>query len=171
MMAKTPKAAGVVGLGMFGLGAEFTDPAAIEFAHRVRDELGVDIRDSPYRYYQTDEILALINCVSADKILLWGTSLGANNTQVVASQTDKAIAGVWDFQCSQFGSKNPITSNVQLFHCVFNPFVALGSYKPQLAEGNGVTQAMWTERWVNHPGDQDIATQDMFLDQMARVMA
>ena len=40
----------------------------------------------------------------------------------------------------------------------------------QLAEGNGSTQALWTERWVNHPGDQDPISQDMFLADMTRVL-
>ena len=161
-----------LGFGMFGLGAEFTDPAAIEFAHRVRDERGVDIVGSPYRYYQTDEIVARINCAPADAtILLWGTSLGANNVTVVASQTSRLIVGAFGFQASQWGAKTAIPSNVQFLHFVFNPFVTLGSYKPQLAEGNGTTAPLWTERWVNHPGDQDKLTQDMFLDQMARLLS
>jgi hypothetical protein len=161
----------LLGFGLFGLGAEFTDPAAIEFANRVQAELGVDIGDSPYRYYQTDEIVQRINCAAADaKILLWGSSLGGNNTQVIASQTDKLIAGIWVFQASQFGSKTTIPPNVQFFHCVFNPFVALGSYKPQLAEGNSTTVPFWTERWAPHPGDQDVLSQDMFLADMSRVI-
>jgi hypothetical protein len=162
-----------LGFGLFGLGAEFTDPAAIEFANRVRDELGVDIGDSPYRYYQTDEIVGRINCaVNADaKILLWGTSLGMNNVTVVASQVTRVIAWAGGFQASQWGSKNGITSNVKVFHQTFNPFITLGSYKHQLAEGNSTTLAMWTERWVDHPGDQDRVSQDMFLDQMRRALA
>jgi hypothetical protein len=52
----------------------------------------------------------------------------------------------------------------------FNPFVSLGSHKPQLAAGNSTTVPFWVERWVDHPGDQDKATQDMALDFMARVL-
>ena len=162
----------ILGFGMFGLGAEFTDPAAIEFAHRVRDERGVDIVNSPYRYYQTDEIVGRINCAPSDAtILLWGTSLGANNVTVVAAQTSRSIAGAWGFQASQWGAKVDIPSNVKFLHFVFNPFVTLGSHKPQLAAGNGATTALWTERWVDHPGDQDKWTQNMFLDDMARILA
>jgi hypothetical protein len=160
----------ILGFGMFGLGAEFTDPAAIEFAHRVRDELGVDIGESPYRYYQTDAIVAAINCAAnADaKILLWGTSLGANNVTVVASQVTRTIAAAVGFQASQWGAKTGIPSNVQSLLFFFNPFVTLGSYKPQLAEGNGTTMPMWVERWVEHPGDQDRMSQDTALDFMKR---
>lgn len=161
----------ILGFGLFGLGADFTDPAAIEFAHRVRDEVGVDILDSPYRYYQTDEIVGRINCApSGTTILLWGTSLGGNNVSVIAAQINKPIAGAFVFQASQFGAKNTIAPTVQFFHNVFNPFIALGSYKPQLGEGNSTTIPMWTERWVPHPGDQDKISQDMFLDQMARIV-
>lgn len=160
-----------LGFGLFGLGADFTDPAAVTFANRVRDELGVDIGASPYRYYQTDEIVARINCApSGTIILLWGTSLGGNNVTVVAAQVNKPIAGAFVFQASQFGAKNTIAPTVEFFHAVYNPFIALGSYKPQLGEGNGVTVPMWTERWVPHPGDQDVVTQNMFLDQMARLL-
>jgi hypothetical protein len=154
---------------MFGLGAEFTDPAAIEFANRVRDEVHVDIGGSPYRYYQTDEIVARINCAPSDAlILVWGTSLGANNATVVASQTSRTITGAWGFQASQWGAKTDIPPNVKFLHFAFNPFVTLGSHKPQLAAGNGTTAAIWTERWVDHPGDQDRLTQDMFIDDMLR---
>src|SRR5215469_1513721 len=159
-----------LGFGMFGLGAEFTDPAAIEFAHRVRDECHVDIADSPYRYYQTDEIVARINCAPSDAIiLLWGTSLGLNNVTVVATQASRTIAWAGGFQASQWGSKNDITPNVKVFHQTFNPFITLGSYKHQLAAGNGATAALWTERWVDHPGDQDRWSQDMLIDEMRRV--
>jgi hypothetical protein len=172
-IAATPKTATALGFGMFGLGAEFTDPAAITFANRVRDELGVDIAESPYRYYQTDEIAGRINCSAAAdmKILLWGTSLGCNNLTVVAAQVERPIDGMFGFQASQFGAKTPIPPNVQFYHLAFNPFIALGSYKHQLAEGNSTTVPLWTERWVVHPGDQDVITQNLFLDGMRRVLA
>ena len=158
---------------MFGLGAEFTDPAAVEFAHRVRDELGVDIGDSPFRYYQTDEIVSQINCAAnADaQILVWGTSLGANNVTVVASQVTRAVSAAVCFQASQWGAKTDIPPNVQSLLAFFNPFVSLGSYKPQLAAGNGATSPFWVERWVDHPGDQDKMSQDIALDFMARILA
>lgn len=160
----------ILGFGLFGLGADFTDPAAITFANRVRDEVGVDIGASPYRYYQTDEIVGRINCAATGtKIFVWGTSLGANNVQVIAAQVNKPIAYACLFQASEFGAKNPIAPTIEMFHCAFNPFILLGSYKPQLGEGNNVTDAMWTERWVPHPGDQDVRTQDMFLDEMRRI--
>ena len=160
----------ILGFGMFGLGAEFTDPAAVEFAHRVRDELGVDIGDSPYRYFQTDLIVSRINCAAnADaKVLLWGSSLGANNVMVVASQVTRSIVAAIGFQASQWGAKVSIPSNVQALLFFFNPFVTLGSYKPQLAEGNGTTAPFWIERWVDHPGDQDKMSQDMAIDFMRR---
>ena len=161
----------VLGFGMFGFGGDFTDPEAVTFANRVRDEVGVDIRDSPYRYFQTDLIVQTINCSPADvKIILWGTSFGLGNVSVIASQVTKQITWAGGFQASQFGAKVGIPSNVLVFHQTFNPFIALGSYKLQLAEGNGTTQAMWTERWIPHPGDQDKLSQDMFLDQMKRVL-
>jgi hypothetical protein len=160
----------ILGFGMFGLGAEFTDPAAVEFAHRVRDELGVDIGESPYRYFQTDLIVSQINCAAnADaKVLLWGTSLGANNVTVVASQVTRSIAAAIGFQASQWGAKTAIPPNVQSLLFFFNPFVTLGSYKPQLAEGNGTTMPFWVERWVDHPGDQDRTSQDMAIDFLKR---
>jgi hypothetical protein len=83
---------------------------------------------------------------------------------------NRPLNGVWGFQASQWGSKNPITSNVQFYHLAFNPFITLGSYKHQLAEGNGFTTPLWTERWVDHPGDQDKITQDMFLADMKRII-
>lgn len=156
---------------MFGLGGDFTDPNAIEFANRVRDKLGVDIGESPYQYWQTDLIVSAIDAApKGTTIFVWGTSLGANNVQVVCTQTARIIAGAFLFQASQFGARNTIPMNVEFFHEFYNPFIALGSYKPQLAEGNHVTVPIWSERWVNHPGDQDKYSQDVFLDDMARIL-
>jgi hypothetical protein len=158
-----------LGFGLYGLGSAVTDPGAEQFAARVRDELNVDIVGSPYRYWQVDEIVGRINCAPSDaKILLWGSSLGANNSPVIASQTSRSVAGMWGFQASQWGAKVGVTANVAFAHFVFNPFVTLGSYKPQLAEGNGTTDIYWTESWDDHPGDQVVAVQDMFLADMNR---
>jgi hypothetical protein len=168
-MAATPNTpAPVLGFCMSGWGDEHTDPAADEFADRVRAALGITV-EGPCRYWQTDYLVRLINCVPLEtKVYLWGSSLGGNNTTVVAQQVTRTINGVWVFQASQFGAKNEIPSNVEFFHCVFNPFLALGSFKAQLASGNSTTLPLWTERWAPHPGDQDKASQDMFLDDMDR---
>lgn len=157
----------VLGFCMSGLGDERTDDSAYVFADRVRASMDITV-EGPVRYWQTDYLVQLINWVPlATKVFLWGTSLGGNNTTVVASQVRRPL-DVWVFQASQFGAKTEITANVEFFHAVFNPHIWLGSYKHQLAGGNDVTVPLWTERWAPHPGDQDVPSQDMFLDDMRR---
>jgi hypothetical protein len=83
----------------------------------------------------------------------------------------RTILWAGGFQASEFGAKVGIPSNVRFYHQTYNPFIRLGSYKLQLAAGNGTTDPMWTERWVPHPGTQDKRSQDMLLDDMKRALS
>jgi hypothetical protein len=163
------------GFGMYGMWGPLTDPGEAGFSARVRDECGVDMGDSPYRDYQAGTIAAIIDHLPEDAtVLVWGTSLGANNCTVVGSYTKRTIHGMWGFQASLFGAKVPITPNVKFAHLIYstNPVnFGLGAYVWIKASGNETTNYYKEDRPLPHPGDYDIASQNMFIAEIKRVIA
>ena len=160
---------------MYGQYGPLTDPGEREFAAKVAG-LGVDIGQSPYRDYQVNEIVTDFNTASPDAILLlWGSSLGANNCPVVAAYTPhRIIHGMWGFQASEYGAKVPIQANVLFAHEVYNPAwpgtLGLGHYQWVRAPGNHVTNLYLSARYDMHPGETE-RSQQMFLNEIQRVIA
>ena len=165
----------VIGRGMYGMWGPVTDHGEVEFSQKVR-ALGVDIAGSPYRDYQVDQIVADFTAAPAGSILLlWGSSLGANNCPVVASYAPNiVINGMWGFQASLYGSQVPIPSNVLYAHEAFNPnwieTGGLGAYQWVKAAGNAVTSLYTTPTSDGHPGETE-AMQAKFLAEIGRVIA
>lgn len=164
----------VYGFGMYGMmpfGIQ-TDPGENGFSQRVKTELSVDIGGSPYRDYQCADIAAMIDKLPDDAIVLvWGTSLGANDCPVVGSYTKRTVHGLWGFQASLFGAKVPITANVKFAHLIYsyNPLnFGLGAYLWTAAQG--VQEPTLTRKDLPHPGDYDVPSQNMFLAEMKRVI-
>lgn len=163
----------VIGRGMFGMGGAFTDPGEIEFSNKVK-ELGVDIGNSPYQYYDLNQIVAdFINSPGAVHIL-WGSSLGANNCPVVAAYGPHAVIhGMWGFQASLYGAQVPVQANVMFAHEVYNPNIpmtgGLGAYEWVRAAGNHLTNLYTSKRYDFHPGETE-PVQAMFLAEMQRVI-
>jgi hypothetical protein len=161
------------GFGMYGMWGPVTDPGEAEFCQKVA-ALGVDIGASPYRDYDVNTIVAAINVLpSGVCVLVWGSSLGANNSPVVGSYTNRTIDGMWGFQASLYGAQVPITSNVKFAHEVYNPNLletgGLGAYQWQVAAGNRRTNLYTSVRYDLHPGETESA-QAMFLAEMKRVI-
>lgn len=173
----------IIGRGMYGMYGPVTDPGEREFTLKVA-ELGVDVGQSPYRDYEVDQIVADINAAPADAtILVWGSSLGANNCPVVASYISRdipqsyikrVIHGMWGFQASLYGAQVPIPSNVLFAHEVYNPLwietMGLGAYEWVRASGNTTTNLYLSKRYDLHPGETEQA-QAMFLAEIQRVIA
>jgi hypothetical protein len=176
------------GFGMYGLGGTFTDPGESGFSARVRDELGVDIGDSPYRDYDVNTIAAKIMALPADApIILWGTSLGANNTPVAAAYVyaqnpRRIIHGIWGFQASIYGARpqvgtsyDGIPPNVLFAHLTSSdkpiPLPGLGAYRWVKAPGNAMTNLHLDTVDDPHPGDGNVAVQTKYLAEMKRVIA
>ena len=165
----------VIGRGMYGLWGPVTDPGEVEFSEKVK-LLGVDIGKSPYRDYDINTIVADLAAAPDDAILLlWGSSLGANNCPVVASYVPhRTIHGMWGFQASEGGAKVAVPSNVLFAHEVYNPnwimTVGLGAYEWVKAPGNTITNLYLSARDDFHPGETE-TTQTMFLAELARVIA
>ncbi len=160
---------------MYGQYGPLTDPGEREFSAKVAG-LGVDIGQSPYRDYQVNEIVTDFNTASPDAILLlWGSSLGANNCPVVAAYTPhRIIHGMWGFQASEYGAKVPIQANVLFAHEVYNPAwpgtLGLGHYQWVRAVNNHVTNLYLSARYDMHPGETE-RSQEMFLAEIQRVIA
>jgi hypothetical protein len=163
----------VHGFGMYGMWGPFTDPGESGFSQRVGKELGINIHDSPYRDYDYPTIAAEINALPDDAtILTWGTSLGSNNQTVLATQVTRKIHGAFGFQASLGGMKVPMPKNVLFSHLIYsyNPFnCGLGAYRWVDEEGNYTPHQ--TRKDLIHPGDYDVASQNMFLAEMRRIIA
>ncbi len=164
----------VIGRGMYGQWGPVTDPGERQFSAKVA-ALGVDIGFSPYRDYQVSQIASDLNNAPADAILLvWGSSLGANNCPLVALYSPhRLIHGMWGFQASEYGAKVPIPGNVLFAHEVYNPNWAgtfgLGHYEWVRAATNHRTNLYLSARFDMHPGET-AAAQAMFLAEIQRVI-
>jgi hypothetical protein len=163
----------VIGRGMYGQFGPLTDPGEREFSAKVA-ALGVDVGLSPYNHYDVNQIVIDFNAAPADAtLLLWGSSLGANNAPIVAAYTHRIIHGMWGFQASDYGAKVPITSNVLFAHEVYNPnwvgTLGLGHYEWVLASNNRTTNLYLSARYSMHPGETELS-QAMFLAEMQRVI-
>lgn len=162
------------GFGLYGMYGPVTDPGEKEFTEKVK-ALGVDVLGSPYRDYEVNTVVEQIKQLPTDvKIILWGSSLGANNCPVIASLINyRTIDGMWGFQASEYGAKVPITSNVLFAHEVYNPIYpetfGLGHYQWEKRPGNHTTNLYLTPRRDIHPGETE-AAQEMFLGEIKRVI-
>lgn len=164
----------IYGFGLYGMGGYLTDPIEYSFSKRV-ESLGVNISNSPYRDYEYTTISSIINSLPQNvKIILWGSSLGANNLPYICSLVkNRIIDGIWGFQASLYGMRYPIPQNVQFAHEVYNSSVletgGLGAYKWVKANNNKTTNLYLSDRHDMHPGETE-ASQEMFLAEMRRVI-
>jgi hypothetical protein len=163
----------IYGFGLYGMGGYLTDPGELTFSHKVQ-ALGVNILKSPYRDTDINIITEVIKDLPKDsKVILWGSSLGANNLPYIATLAKREIEGIWGFQASLYGMRYPIPANVKFAHEVFNSNVVetggLGAYKWTKAPGNKVTNLYLSDRHDMHPGETE-ASQEMFLNEMKRVI-
>jgi hypothetical protein len=163
------------GFGMYGMWGPITDPGERGFTERVA-ALGVNIHGSPYRDYEVNTIVDEIKFyVPKDAIILiWGSSLGANNAPLVASYAKtRTIHGIFGFQASLDGAQILVPSNVGFAHEFFNPYwlstLGLGAYEWNRADGNHVTKIVTTPQTSFHPGETTEA-QDVFLAEMKTIM-
>lgn len=168
------------GFGMYGWLGQFADPGEDQFTHRVAG-LGVDVGASPYQESDVNSIVAAILALPPDvPVIVWGTSLGANNTPVVAARVHaqnphRIIQGIWGFQASQYGANEGIPANVLFARLTSSdnpiPFPNLGSYRWVKAPGNTVTNLQLDTVNDPHPGDGNPAVQNKYLDEMKHAIA
>ena len=162
----------IYGFGLYGMGGYLTDPVEYSFSQRVK-ELGVNIANSPYLDTEVSTIVTTINKLPhSDKVILWGSSLGANNLPYIASYIAREVEGIWGFQASLYGMHFPIPQNVKFAHEVYNSTIpqtlGLGAYKWTKAQNNKITNLYLSDRHDMHPGETE-GSQEMFLREMERV--
>jgi hypothetical protein len=181
------------GFFLYGMWGPITDPGARTMTQRMATELtGINMHASPYRDYDVNTIVAEIMALPiTDPVVIAGTSLGANNTPVVAAyvalqNAKRIIAGIWGFQASIYGehagntpSYPGITPNVLFAHLFSSdtvvPVPGIGAYQWICAPGNKVTNGgsgkpIVTTTHLAHPGDYDVTSQDTVLAEMQRVI-
>jgi hypothetical protein len=169
------------GFGMYGWLGRFADPGEDQFSHRVGTELGVNVGASPYQESDVNNIVAAILALPPEvPVIVWGTSLGANNAPVVASRVhaqnpNRIIHGIWGFQASEYGANEGIPVNVLFARLTSSdnpiPFPHLGSYRWVKVHGNTVTNFHLDTVNDPHPGDGNVAVQNKYLADMRRVIA
>ncbi|MGA8078943.1 MAG: hypothetical protein WB868_16335, partial [Xanthobacteraceae bacterium] len=163
---------------MFGLGGVAFDPAGGEtvFTKRIA-AIGVNTLDSPYQETNVDTIVSAILATPTDtKIIVGGDSLGANNTPAVAQALlgRRNVDYIFGFQPSEYGAHNLVPANVLQARCIYNPnpieTAGLGCYEWQLAAGNRTTKLSVVTNSDFHPGDDDVAMQNLILADIERLV-
>lgn len=161
---------------MYGMGGSVTNPGSGVFTYRAAHELHINVHGSPYRDYQAAGIAVLIDKIpETEGVFVAGTSLGANNVPVVCSYVKRRIDGAFGFQASIYGARGyKLNANVKFAHLIYSynpiPFPGLGAYKWPLGTMHAASYHL-TAHHIPHPGDYDQGDQDMFLNEMKRIMA
>ncbi len=162
--------------GMYGQGGQITDQGESYFVARLKNELPqISYHGSPYRDYQAGEIAAFIDTLGAEDIVfVQGTSLGANNVPVTCGYTKHRIDGAFGFQASLYGYHSSLTSNVKFAHLIYSynpiPFPGLGAYLWQVGTMHAPSYHQ-TPHHIPHPGDYDQHDQQMFINEIKRIIA
>lgn len=172
---------------MYGMWGPVTDPGSCQMSGRIKNELGLEVMESPYRDYEVNAIVEqILKLPLSVPVLVGGTSLGSNNTPIVAAYVyarnpKRIVHGIWGFQASIWGAKagiepdyKGITSNVKFAHLTTsdNPINAgLGAYRWVKAPANSITN--YINPTINdvHPGDGNVEVQNAYLAEMKRVVA
>ena len=176
------------GFFIYGMWGPITDPGARTMTERMAAELpGINMHASPYRDYDVNTIVDIILKLPAGApVLVAGTSLGANNTPIVAAYVhardpQRIIHGIWGFQASIWGAKagvepyyTGIPPNVLFAQLTTSdnpiPLPGLGAYRWIKSPGNNVTN--YYNPTVNdpHPGDGNVLVQNQYIAEMKRVI-
>jgi len=165
---------------MFGLGGAAFDPAGGEVVLcRKIAALGVEIAGSPYQETDRDAIIAVLTAAHAKghKLIIGGDSLGANNAPAIAAAVrhQMGVDYIFGFQPSLYGGHNQISPNVIRARCIYNPNFfetgGLGAYKWEPMDGNARTKLAVITTTDFHPGDDDVAMQQLVLNDITRIIA
>jgi hypothetical protein len=161
--------------GMYGMWGPITDFGESHFLDRCRAEISDLQVHGPYRDYDVATIVSEMRALPTDAVLfVQGTSLGSNNSPVVANYLDtRTIHGVFGFQASQWGAHSLLPKNVLFAHLIYseNPInCGLGSYVWQTDKDfkGGYVRSRIDDV---HPGDGNQNSQEMFIHEIRRIIA
>ena len=160
---------------MYGMGGASLDLAGGE-ATIVAEikKLGVNIEGSPYQYYDTQVITdAIMKLPKETIVIIGGDSLGGNDGPLIAAAlktANRKVDYLFGFQPSVWGEHTVVTSNVVKAVCIYNPVwletFGLGDYPWPLDEGNTTTELKLIEAEDAHPGDNDVAMQNIIFSDI-----
>ncbi len=107
------------------------------------------------------------------RVVIGGTSLGANESPYAASLCGRAVDFMFGIQPSIYGRKNLVPGNVRSAWYCYQPWglavgigFGYGSYQWELAPGNRITKIQSAYSFVSHPGSNDEKTQVTILDRI-----
>lgn len=90
------------------------------------------------------------------RIIIGGTSLGANEAPNTALLCKRFITMIFGVQPSAYGRRNQVPANVERALCFYNPMPLLtlgfGAYAWSRAPGSKATLYTW-QSYATHPGD------------------
>lgn len=163
----------------YGLGGRELDPAGGEvlLCQKIK-ALGINIGSSPYLYSDTQLIASQILATpEGSVIILGGDSLGANNAPYIATsiRSKRGIDYLFGFQPSVWGYHSTVPKSVVEALCIYNPnwieTVGLGDYPWPAESGNTRTKIRYIQTSDPHPGDNDVAMQNVILADIKRIVA
>lgn len=165
--------------GMYGMWGPITDPGERSFLDRAKSEVAGLTVHGPYRDFDVNKIVDEMKALPDTAVrLVEGVSLGSNNVPVVARYLlevgdERPVHGALGFQASNYGFHSSLPKNVLFAHLIYseNPLnFGLGSYI-------WATDADFKGGYVRsrvddlHPGDGNAHSQDMFLNEIRRIIA
>src|ERR1700686_4506305 len=155
----------------YGLGGQVLDPAGGEvlLTQKIK-ALGINVGASPYLYSDVQTICSEILATPPGSIIIvGGDSLGANNAPYIATaiRASRGVDYLFGFQPSVWGYHSTVPPSVVEALCIYNPTWVetggLGDYPWPLATGNRRTKISYIKNSDPHPGDGDVAMQDVIL--------
>jgi hypothetical protein len=160
--------------GMYGMWGPITDFGESRFLGRCKAKIPELQIHGPYRDYDVAAIVSRMRVLPLDAtVFIQGTSLGANNVPIVASRFARPVHGVFGFQASQWGAHSSIPKNVLFAHLIYseNPLnFSLGSYVWQ-TDKDFKGGYVCTRVDDVHPGDGNLNSQKMFIQEIRRIIA
>ena len=141
----------------------------------------------PYRDYNTGEIAAQADALPTDDIVFVAmTSLSANDAFIIAGYAKRKIHCLM-FQASDWGPKSSAPDNVGFAHLIYSycpvPVPLIGCYIPGPGTMTVVSKAGYDSSYdvadrtyvqsninLPHPGDYDLASQELFITDIKKIM-
>lgn len=163
------------GLGMMPFGI-VTDPGLPNFMLRAKAMIPGLVLHGPVRDYQTGTLAAERDQLPENDLAFYvGTSLSANDAFIIAGYSKKPWDAIFMFQASDWGPKSEGNDKVKFAHLIYSycpiPIPLIGAYVPP--PGPLVVGKNYIQTNVNlpHPGDYDLASQRLFIEDMQRIVA
>lgn len=132
-----------------------------------------------FEHSQTQAIFDRIRALPPNVgVVIGGTSLGANNSPVVAASLTRLVDFMFGIQPSVYGAKQKVTANVKRTNVWYQPWgfaigigFGFGSYNWERAPGNNVTTMNSMHTYTSHPGSNDENIQLAILDRIRKLLA